>query len=58
MCVPACLRAPPLPPLQVTEAVCGGLRVEDKAEVLGLDSTSHGEQGYEMTPPAKLLAPQ
>lgn len=45
--------------LKVTEAVCGGLRVEDKAEVLGLDSTSHGEQGYELAPPAKLLlAPQ
>ncbi|MDF5877132.1 hypothetical protein P4204_13535 [Pseudomonas aeruginosa] len=27
-------------------ALCGGLRVEDEAEVDGLDLSAHGEVGY------------
>jgi Amt family ammonium transporter len=31
---------------QVVNVVCGGLRASDEEEVMGLDVTDHGEQGY------------
>lgn len=50
---------PTAPPLgQVTEAVCGGLRLEARDELLGLDATSHGEPGYDITTAAHLQTAQ
>ena len=34
------------PPPQVCEAVCGGLRVTEEEEVMGLDRASHDEECY------------
>lgn len=31
---------------KIAAALCGGLRVEDEAEVDGLDLSAHGEVGY------------
>lgn len=35
--------------LKITALVCGGLRVTDEQEELGLDPTEHGEVGYKLT---------
>jgi Amt family ammonium transporter len=34
--------------IYVTKAVTGGLRVEEDAEVQGLDNAIHGERGFEI----------
>jgi ammonia channel protein AmtB len=34
--------------LKVAELACGGLRVTEKEEFMGLDRASHDEDGYDM----------
>jgi Amt family ammonium transporter len=34
--------------LKICDIVCGGVRVNEQAEIDGLDLTQHGEEGYNL----------